>query len=337
MRKIEIIVLLAIAGLVVVANLGLKDWVNGKNESLIKGSVSAQDVVEGKGDSFFAVASEVIEVIVKKPDTVNVLLIGFDKSKALADINIVAHINTASNSVKLISIPRDLFIDFRQTPFSEIKANNSDLSINYCKLTEVYYYAGKGERALDDMKAIASGVTGLDISYVAAVNTNGFNDIIDIVGGVDFYVPQDMYYSDPYQDLLINLKEGQQLLNGDKAEQLVRFRKYGGDTPPDKQRMKVQHDFLRALSSQMLSIKSLSTIKELMTKAYEMIETDASLLTMIDYAEYILGQDLSELLAAEDMIIVPSSGERMGELNLWYEAWNEEEVKAVVNALIDKD
>ena len=337
MKKIEVLILLMIAALVVAGNLGLKDWVNEKNEAMIKGTdVSAQTVNKEEDDSFIAVASEVIDVIVSEPDTVNVLLIGFDKSKALADINIVAHVNTESNSVKLISIPRDLYIDFREEAFSDIRANNSHLSINYCKLTEVYYNAGKGDQALQDMKAIASAVTGLDISYVAAVNTNGFNDIIDIVGGVDFYVPQDMYYSDPNQDLLIDLKEGQQLLDGDKAEQLVRFRKYEGNTPPDKQRMKVQQDFLRALSSQMLSIKSFAQIKELISSAYEMIETDASLLTMIDYAEYVLGQDLSQLLAEDDMIILPSAGERMGDLNLWYETWDDAEVKAAVNALIDQ-
>ena len=59
MKKIEAIVLLVIAGLVVVANLGLKDWVNGKNESVIKGTeVSAQDVVEKEDSSSEKVVAE---------------------------------------------------------------------------------------------------------------------------------------------------------------------------------------------------------------------------------------------------------------------------------------
>ena len=88
--------------------------------------------------------------------------------------------------------------------------------------------------------------------------------LVDVVGGVDFYVPMDMKYDDPSQDLYINLKEGQQTLNGDKAEQLLRYRhgnldkktgrylgtypeEYGGD---DYGRMRSQREFMMATAKQ---------------------------------------------------------------------------------------
>ncbi len=41
---------------------------------------------------------------------------------------------------------------------------------------------------------------------------------------MEFNVPIDMKYDDPTQDLHIDLKAGVQKLNGDKAEQLLRWR-----------------------------------------------------------------------------------------------------------------
>jgi LCP family protein required for cell wall assembly len=70
---------------------------------------------------------------------------------------------------------------------------------------------------------------------------DAFRETIDALGGVEFDVPQNMNYDDPQQGLSIHLKKGYQLLDGDKAEQLVRFRNY---PMGDIDRTKVQFDFL---------------------------------------------------------------------------------------------
>lgn len=329
MRKMEIMALLAIAAVVVLANIGLKNFMDPDKSS-------KQQVEASEGDkSMIAVASDVLDAITPTPDSLNVLLIGLDKSKALADINIVVHLDTETNKMQLISLPRDLFIDFRSEQFKDIKAQNSKIKVSYCKLTEVYSNAGHNDQALQDMKAVAEVITGLTIDNVAAVDTNGFVEIVDILGGVDFEVPQNMYYNDPYQNLHIDLKAGMQHLDGDKAEQLVRFRKYKGSTPPDKQRMKVQQDFLKELSKKVLEIRSFGQVNQLISKGYEILKTDIGLLTILEYAEYTLNQDVKELLAAGDMIIIPSVGERMGEQNLWYEKWDAQEARTVVKELIE--
>ncbi len=54
---------------------------------------------------------------------------------------------------------------------------------------------------------------------MATIDVGGFKEVVDAVGGVEFYVPQRMYYPDPLQDLYIDLQEGLQLLDG-QAEQL---------------------------------------------------------------------------------------------------------------------
>lgn len=336
MRKIELFLLVLIALAIVGINLGIKDYVEGKIEAPLLVSAKEENSLEEE-NKLLAAAGDVLDAITPTPEPLNVLLIGLDKSKALADINIVVHLDTETNKLKLISLPRDLYIDFRDTSFSDIKAGNAKIKVNYAKLTEVYSNAGHNDQALQDMKAIASAITGLDIKYVAAVDTNGFVEIVDILGGVDFYVPQDMNYEDPYQDLYIHLKEGQQHLDGDHAEQLVRFRKYSGDLPPDKQRMKVQQDFLKELSKKVLQINSFGQVKDLIVKGYDILKTDIGILTILEYAEYTLSQDISELLSSGDMIIIPSVGERMGDQNLWYEKWDLEEAHLVVKQLLAEE
>ena len=55
-------------------------------------------------------------------------------------------------------------------------------------------------------------IMGFAPDSYAVIDLNAFVELVDAVGGVDYYVPQDMYKSDPSQDLLIDLKEGQQPL-----------------------------------------------------------------------------------------------------------------------------
>ena len=82
--------------------------------------------------------------------------------------------------------------------------------------------------------------------------------LVDAIGGVEFDVPMRMYYTDPTQDLYIDLQPGLQTLDGEHAMQLVRFRK--GYATQDLQRTEVQRDFLQALAKQCLKVSNLSKI-----------------------------------------------------------------------------
>lgn len=56
-----------------------------------------------------------------------------------------------------------------------------------------------------------------------AIQIPAFKRLVDAVGGVEVYVPQNYHYDDPTQNLYIHLEKGTQLLNGKQAEGLVRF------------------------------------------------------------------------------------------------------------------
>ncbi|GMQ63082.1 LCP family protein [Vallitalea maricola] len=269
---------------------------------------------------------------VKKPESVNALLIGFDKSNGLSDVVMVAHLDTDTNQLKLISLPRDLFIDFREDGFDKIKKENN-IRVKYCKLTEVYSNAGWDDDALLVIKDVVEEITQLDIDYTAAVTIDSFKDIVDAVGGVEFYVPEKMDYEDEVQGLYIHLKEGLQVLDGDKAEQLVRNRHYKG-VPPDLKRIQMQQDFLIAMSNKILKIRDFDKIKELATTVYGHLKTDFGLVTANEYVSYIFNLNLKEILTPENKVTIPSDGEKIN--GIWYQTWNKDVVLESIDTLLNK-
>lgn len=269
------------------------------------------------------------DTIKETPPSINGLLVGFDYNNGLTDVLMVVSLDTETNKIKTISVPRDLTIDFRDDLFKDIKKNNPKNHVLYCKLTEVYSLSGHNDKALNDLKEIISIITGLKIDCMASIDVGGFSEVVEIIGGVDFYVPERMYYRDPAQNLYIDLQEGMQFLDGDKAEQLVRYREY---PMGDLQRITVQQDLLIVLFNKIMDIKDFSTLKNLVSASYEIFKADFGLLFILNYAEYFFNLDLKDLLSQENMITIPSYGEKID--NLWYQMWDIDEAHKVVNDLI---
>ena len=106
-------------------------------------------------------------------------------------------------------------------------------------------------------------------------------------------MPQDMYYQDPTQNLHIDLKAGKQLLDGEKAMELVRFRK--GYASQDIQRTKVQQEFLRALAKKVLSVSSLAKLKEFADVFSTYVTTDLTVGNMLYFAKALMQCDFDAM------------------------------------------
>ncbi len=284
-----------------------------------------------KGIEEVQVEEEEVEEESFHPDSFTGLLIGFDKSRGLTDVIMVGYFDATTSEFKVISVPRDLHIDFRKEPFKTIKENDPNNRIAYCKLGEVYYNLGKDHDALKQLKKIISVIVGLEIDYMATIDVGGFKEVVDAVGGVEFYVPQRMYYPDPLQDLYIDLQEGLQLLDGDKAEQLVRYRKY---KMGDLQRIQVQQDFMVALYTKISQIRDFNKVAELVTIGYNIFDSDFGLAFVLDYAQYFFDMKDQDILSSENMVILPSYGERIN--GIWYQKWSLEEHHEVVEELMNR-
>lgn len=68
-------------------------------------------------------------------------------------------------------------------------------------------------------------MTGLDLKYYMVVDNEALIKLVDVIRGVEFDVPINMNYHDDTQGLSIELSKGLQVLDGNHAEQLLRFRK----------------------------------------------------------------------------------------------------------------
>jgi len=212
----------------------------------------------------------------KEKSYVNVLLMGLDKSESLSDVMMVAQLNLVTNGVNVLQIPRDTYIS----------------NDRYDKKINSAYSAGGPENSIKELQTILD----IDIDGYVSVTTSGFRDVIDAVGGVYYDVPQDMNYEDPYQDLYIHLEEGYQLLDGDKAEQYVRYR--AGYANGDIGRVEAQSDFIKEAIRQIvernISNEEADTSK-LVTSLSTMVDTDFTLSEMLKYAPYILNIDMDNV------------------------------------------
>ena len=191
------------------------------------------------------------------------LLLG--SSQNMTDTIMIFKYNPQTQKAYLISVPRDTY-----TGYNKANATASD-KINCL-------YQGKyPEKTL----AAINRVTGLDLKYYVIVDTEALKALVDAIGGVYFDVPIDMKYTDKKQNLYINLKKGYQLLDGNKAEQVVRFRhnqdgtsypiEYGDN---DTGRMKTQRNFLKAVMKQTLKPSNILNIGKFIDIAQTYVKTN---------------------------------------------------------------
>ena len=258
-----------------------------------------------------------------------ILLLGISTDQTgvdLTDTIIVASYNPNTQKATLLSIPRDTYIG--KTP-SKASA--------YEKINSLYNRKHRPDETLEAVNKI----TGLDIEYYAVVKTEALIELVNAIGGVTFNVPMNMYYNDPTQDLKINLKKGEQLLDGDKAEQLVRFRhnddgttypeEYGGE---DSGRMRTQREFIMATIKQTAKPGNIFKLGQILEIAEKNIITNIDFNVAKDYLPYIVEFSTENMLTAT----LPGENTNKNTNKTWIFVHDKEETKELVQELFyDRD
>ena len=204
----------------------------------------------------------------RKEGVYTFLLVGTDLDDGNTDTIMVASYDTVNQDVGIMSIPRDTMVNVKW----DIKRINS-----------VYSYNG---RSIDALKKHISKVVGFTPDFYAKVDLSMFIKLVDLVEGVEFDVPQDMNYDDPAQDLHIHLKKGVQVLDGQSAMELVRFRRY---PEGDIKRVEVQQAFMKALIKECLAMENWGKIKAYIDLAMENVQTDLEVGSVVWFAANVLG------------------------------------------------
>ncbi len=207
------------------------------------------------------------------PIRTNILITGVDKEESLTDVLMVASFISTTGEINLLSIPRDTYISYKGEDLTALRKVNRGAP-SYMKANSVYAYTKSA--GIEPLKTTVENLLGIKIDYYVKVDLDAFVSIVDAVGGIYFDVPKGgLKYSDPTQDLYINLKEGYQLLDGKAAEGLVRFRK--GYNRQDLQRVEVQQQFIKEFITQVLNKDTLvSNLGEITLNLIKYVETDFS-------------------------------------------------------------
>ena len=214
-----------------------------------------------------------------------IAVFGVDKDETRTDVMFVVNFNTLTNKIKVINIPRDTRVEWsdrQREKYNELTGYN----ISVTKLNEMGSYgriyknpANIRDFTIDEIE----NILGVKVDNFVIVNLEAFREIIDAIGGVELDVPQRMYYVDNSQGLYIDLQPGLQTLNGDTAEQFVRFR-YGyaeGDTG----RISAQQLFLKAFADKVMSPAIMNNLPSIITSLFNYVKTDVQLSEVFGYLE----------------------------------------------------
>ena len=199
----------------------------------------------------------------RKSGAATILLCGTDEEGTRTDTMMLLYLNAKEKSINLVSLPRD---SMTLTTAGDHAKLNSAFGRNDGKADP--------ENGMEELMGYVADIIGYRPDGYMLISLDGFVDIVDIMGGVEFDVPQDMFYEDPSQDLYIDLKEGLQTLNGTDAMGLVRFRK--GYANQDLGRVEVQREFISACMDQWLKVSNVAKLPKVLSAIGDCTTTDLS-------------------------------------------------------------
>ena len=157
------------------------------------------------------------------------------------------------------------------------------------KVNSVYNWAANYDRdGIDYLKEEISYLIGFQPDFTMVVEWEAVGELVDAIGPVWFDVPYDMNYEDGTQDLYIHLQAGYQEIDGDKAMQLLRWRKnnkiengklivYGGYPSGDLGRIETQQAFLTAVIDTCLQNLTIDKIPALAQIFFNNVDTRGTL------------------------------------------------------------
>ena len=202
-----------------------------------------------------------------------IFLAATDAEGIRTDTMMLVTYDIPDQKVGVISIPRDTLTDREEG-----------------KNPKLVYGSGSAKARRDEV----SDMLGVTVDYYVKVNIRAFVSLVDYIGGVEFNVPCDMDYDDPYQNLHIHFTKGKQLLNGQQCMEVSRFRKNNdGSGYSDVGRTQTQQKLLVALAKKLLSWNSLTKINGFVEIFKQNVSTDLSLSDMLYFASQAIYVDLS--------------------------------------------
>ena len=155
------------------------------------------------------------------------LVLGRDRAAGLTDSIFVVTLDETQRNASILQIPRDTYAAYTDRDYKKLNG-------------------ALGALGAEQTTALLSSALGVKLDYFVVIDLDGVRNVVDAVGGVDVVLPESLSYSDPAQDLNIDLPAGEVHLDGKRAEHLLRFR--SGYANADLGRLDAQKLFLEAFA-----------------------------------------------------------------------------------------
>jgi polyisoprenyl-teichoic acid--peptidoglycan teichoic acid transferase len=235
---------------------------------------------------------------------VNILVMGIDQGldrdkekddifSSRSDTMLLVRLNPDDQKVSLLTIPRDTKVEIPGIGAEKINAAN---------------WKGGPEMASE---VVSHTLNGVEVDRYLRISTGAFRDLVDVVGGVEVFVPQVMKYDDNTQKLHIDLKPGLQTLTGQQAEGFVRFRK---DDLGDIGRTQRQQTLIKALQKKFQNPLMLARLPEVFSVLQKHIDSNLSLGEMLAMAQFGMNVKPKQLR----MVMLPGRFSTPDEFELSY-------------------
>ena len=215
----------------------------------------------------------------------NILIMGIDQVQGVpedspdvfegrSDTLLLIQANPSNQTINLLSVPRDTQV---QIP-----------KVGLTKINEANVYGGPElvEQVLEYT------LNDIEIHRYVRISKGAFRELVEQLGGVEVFVSQPMSYVDNTQKLKIDIKAGWQTLNGEQAEQFVRFREpvYG-----DIGRVQRQQILLQALRNRVTNVTVLPRLPRIIQVMQKYVDTNLSFPEMLALVNFGLDLERDDL------------------------------------------
>lgn len=185
----------------------------------------------------------------------NILILGVDDSERQeADTIMVLSFSNETGNSRIIGIPRDTWITTR---------NNTG------KIATLYSWGGASLIVREVSKLL-----GISIHQYIIIDMATFAELIDVLGGLDIYVEENMDYIDESAGLEIHIEQGYQHLSGEDVQKYLRYK---GEKLGDVGRVQRQQKFIKALYAKVLQLDTIPKLPAIADIFRNRMETSAEI------------------------------------------------------------
>ncbi len=222
---------------------------------------------------------------------VNILVMGIDPAiaesslgnfAATSDTMLLLRLNPNNQSMKVLSIPRDSMVVIPEIGLEKISLANVN-----------------GGPALAT-RVVSKSLNNVAIDRYVRIETDGLRELVNVLDGIEVFVPQKMSYQDKAQKLKIDLEAGWQTLGGDRAEQFARFQ---DQETGDLGRIQRQQLLIKAVRDRLTNPAIIARLPQLVSIMQNYVDTNLSRVEMLSLVNFGATVDSQNL----QMVILPGN------------------------------